>query len=55
MNWLRNRIREVSTTAGAALIGNAVLGLLANPRDPVAIGNLVLGVIAVVKKEKAAS
>jgi hypothetical protein len=53
MGWLRNRIREISTTAGAALIGNGILGLLANPKDPVAVGNLVLGVIAVVKKEKA--
>lgn len=53
MGWIRKRLAEPSSAAGLGLIYNAVVGLLANPQDPQAIGSLVLGVIAVVKAERA--
>jgi hypothetical protein len=46
------RITEPSSAAGAALVGNGLLALIANWRDPMAWLNLFGGVVAILTPER---
>lgn len=46
------RMKEPSSAAGAAIFANAVVALLANWRDPMALGSLIAGALAVFLPEK---